>query len=76
MRSDESLLTGFAGTRLRMELDRVPLWQGDHVSVQQLSEYFASYPYLPRLQGPKVLLDAIRQGGCVADMGTGYVCIR
>ena len=62
MRSDESLLTGFAGTRLRMELDRVPLWQGDHVSVRQLSEYFASYPYLPRLQGPKVLLDAIRQG--------------
>ena len=62
MRSDESLLAGFAGTRLRMELDRVPLWQGDHASVRQLSEYFASYPYLPRLQGSKVLLEAIRQG--------------
>lgn len=62
MRGDESLLTGFAGTRLRMELDRVPLWQGDHVAVRQLLEYFASYPYLPRLQGAQVLLEAIRQG--------------
>ena len=24
-------LTGFAATRLRMELDRMPLWCGDHV---------------------------------------------
>jgi len=29
LRSDELLLTGFAATRLRMELDRVPLWRGD-----------------------------------------------
>ncbi len=62
MKSDEALLTGFAGTRLRMEMDRVPLWGGDHVAIRKLSEYFASYPYLPRLQGANVLLDAIRQG--------------
>jgi len=36
LRSDELLLTGFASTRLRMELDGVPLWRGDHVSIKQL----------------------------------------
>ena len=39
-------------TRLRMELDRVPLWRGDHVAVKQLVEDFARYLYLPRLAGP------------------------
>jgi predicted AAA+ superfamily ATPase len=28
---DELLVTTLAGTRLRMELDRIPLWRGDHV---------------------------------------------
>ena len=34
LRSDELLVTGFAPTRLRMELDRVPLWRGDHVRAE------------------------------------------
>ncbi|HEX3532460.1 MAG TPA: Swt1 family HEPN domain-containing protein, partial [Thermoanaerobaculia bacterium] len=55
LKNDERLLTVFAGTRLRMELDRVPLWRGDHVSVKQLAEDFARYPYLPRLKDPAVL---------------------
>ncbi len=62
MRNDELLIATFAGTRLRMELDRVPLWQGDHVEVRQLLDYFARYLYLPRLKDPSVLLDAIRNG--------------
>ena len=62
LRADELLLTGFAATRLRMELDRVPLWRGDHVSVKQLAEDFARYLYLPRLADPSVLLAAIRDG--------------
>jgi hypothetical protein len=62
LRSNEHLITGFAPTRLRMELDRIPLWRGDHVSVQQLVEDFARYLYLPRLKEPAVLLDAIREG--------------
>ncbi len=62
MRNDELLLTSFAGTRLCMELDRVPLWRGDHVSIRQLVEDFARYPYLPRLKEPAVLLNAIRDG--------------
>ncbi len=35
MRNDELLLTGFGGARLRMELDGVLLWRGDHVSIRQ-----------------------------------------
>jgi len=62
LRSDELLLTGFASTRLRMDLDRVPLWRGDHVAIKQLAEDFARYLYLPRLQDASVLVGAIRDG--------------
>ena len=62
LRGDELLLTGFAGSRLRMELDRVPLWRGDHVSVAQLADDFARYLYLPRLRDSSVLLGAVRDG--------------
>jgi len=62
LKSEELLITKFAPTRLRMELDRVPLWRGDHVAVNQLVEDFARYLYLPRLREPSVLLEAIRDG--------------
>jgi len=62
LRSDESLVTSFAGTLLKMELDRVPLWRGNHVAVKQLAEDFARYPYLPRLKDSVVLVGAIRDG--------------
>jgi len=62
LRPGELLITGFAATRLRMELDRVPLWRGDHVAIKQLVEDFARYPYLPRLKDPEVLISAIREG--------------
>jgi predicted AAA+ superfamily ATPase len=62
LRSDELLVANLAGTMLRHHLDRVPLWRGDHVTVRQLVEDFASYPYLPRLAGPGVLLQAVQAG--------------
>jgi hypothetical protein len=62
LRSDELLVTSLAGTRLRMELDRVPLWPGDHVTIEQLVAHFASYLYLPRLKDASVLLGAARDG--------------
>ena len=62
LKGDELLVTGFAGTRLRMELDRVPLWRGDHVSIKQIVEDFARYIYLPRLRDSTVLLNAICAG--------------
>ncbi|MCS6914091.1 MAG: DUF499 domain-containing protein [Myxococcales bacterium] len=62
LKNDELLVTSFAASRLRMELDRVPLWRGDHVAIKQLVEDFARYLYLPRLRDPSVLLEAIRSG--------------
>jgi predicted AAA+ superfamily ATPase len=62
LKSDELLILNFAASRLRMEMDRVPLWRGDHVAVRQLVEDFGRYLYLPRLQSPAVLVDAIRSG--------------
>ena len=62
LRGDESLLTGFAPSLLRMELDRVPLWRGDHVPIKVLVEDFARYLYLPRLRNPDVLLTSVMDG--------------
>ena len=62
LRSDELLLPNFSSTRLRMELDKVPLWRGDHVAAKQLAEDFARYVYLPRLKNSAVLIDAICDG--------------
>lgn len=62
LRNDESLVTVLAGTRLRMELDKIPLWRGNHVAIKQLGEDFARYLYLPRLADTHVLRDAIGTG--------------
>jgi predicted AAA+ superfamily ATPase len=62
LRSDELLVTSLAGTPLRMALDRVPLWRGDHVPIKQLAEDFARYLYLPRLKDSSVLLGAVCDG--------------
>jgi hypothetical protein len=62
LRNEELLLTTFAGTRLRMELDRVPLWRGDHVEIRQLVEDFARYLYLPRVENPAVLVRGVGDG--------------
>lgn len=61
LKGDELLVGKLGGTVLRQHLDAVPLWR-DHVSVRQLVEDFASYLYLPRLTGPGVLVQSIRDG--------------
>jgi len=61
-RAEELLLGSLGGTMLRTWLDRVPLWRGDHVSLRQLADDFASYLYLPRLKGPAVLANAVAGG--------------
>ena len=65
LRSDESLVTLLGSTILRKHLDDVPLWRGDHVAIKQLVEDFARYLYLPRLAGPGVLVEAIRDGAAL-----------
>lgn len=62
LRSDELLLPTFAATRLKMELDKIPLWRTHSVSAKQLVEDFARYVYLPRLRDPSVLLNSISDG--------------
>ncbi len=62
LRGDDSLVTSLGSTILRKHLDGVPLWRGDHVAVRQLVEDFARYLYLPRLAGPEVLVQAMRDG--------------
>jgi hypothetical protein len=62
LRNEELLVTASAGTSLRRELDRIPLWRGNHVGIKQLAEDFARYVYLPRLADPTVLMSAIRDG--------------
>jgi hypothetical protein len=69
LRGDELLITGFAATRLRIELDRVPLWRGDHVPIKQLIEDFARYLYLPRLKETPVLLQSISDGLALLTWG-------
>lgn len=59
---EELLLPSMAGTRLRLEIDQVPLWRGDHVGVKQLVDDFAKYLYLPRVKNAQVILDAIQSG--------------
>ncbi len=62
LRNDEMMMSKMGGIRLRMEIDKVPLWEGDHISIKKLSEYFAQYLYLPRLKNSNVMADAITDG--------------
>ena len=62
LKNEELLITDIAPTRLRLELDRFPLWQNGHVSLKQLWEYFTQYLYLPRLRDREVLLRAVQRG--------------
>ncbi|MDP2181894.1 MAG: Swt1 family HEPN domain-containing protein [Actinomycetota bacterium] len=62
LRSDELLITSLGSTILRKHLDDVPLWRDEHVAVKQLVEDFARYLYLPRVAGPEVLVQAMRDG--------------
>ncbi len=62
LRNEESLMVQMGGVRLRSDLDRVPLWTGNHVSIKQLCEYMARYLYLPRLRDENVLIAAVQDG--------------
>ncbi len=62
LKNDDRLAGSYGPTLLRMEIDRIPLWRGDHVSIRQLLEDYAMYIYLPRLKDSDVLISAIRAG--------------
>ncbi len=62
LKGEEALITEYSGVRLRMDLDRVPLWRGGHVGLKQLWNDYSQYLYLPRLRDSAVLVNAVRQG--------------
>ncbi len=62
LRREELLIPTLGATILRMHLDKVPLWRGEHVEARELADYFARYLYLPRLTRPEVLTRAIQDG--------------
>jgi len=62
LRNDDLLVTALGSTVLRKHLDGIPLWRGENVAIKQLIEDFARFLYLPRLAGPDVLIQAIRDG--------------
>jgi hypothetical protein len=68
----EGMIDALGSTILRHHLDAVPLWREGHVSVKSLVNYFASYPYLPRLTNTDVLLNTITSGTTVANYSETY----
>jgi predicted AAA+ superfamily ATPase len=62
LQRDQAVYSQMGGVPLRLELDRVPLWQGDHVEIRALADYFAKYLYLPRLRDESVLEGAVGDG--------------
>ncbi len=61
LKGEELLVPILAPSRLRMELDDVPLWK-DHVALSKLASDFAQFLYLPRLTSTNVLVEAIKRG--------------
>jgi hypothetical protein len=62
LHTEELLITQLAGLRLRQEMDKIPLWRGNHVSTKELIENVARYIYLPRLKHKEVLVKAMQNG--------------
>ena len=65
LKRDDDLIPELGPTQLRRELDRIPLWAGeggDSVAVRRLVEFFARYPYLPRVASPRVIAKSISDG--------------
>jgi hypothetical protein len=61
-KKNEQLVTALGASALRNELDRVPLWRGDQVSIGQLKEDFGRYLYLPRLQSTELIEESVSAG--------------
>jgi len=62
LKDQELVVKEYAGSLMRRELDDIPLWRGDHVTIKQLSDDYAKYLYLQRLKDTQVLLAAIKDG--------------
>lgn len=72
LKSEQALQPVYGGNVLRHDIDRVPLWRGDHVAVSDLEEFYSRYLYLPRLTSLSVLHTAIRDAVERLDDGLAY----
>jgi predicted AAA+ superfamily ATPase len=62
MLQNEQIITRWAPSLLRMELDNL-LWRNkDCLAIKTLLDYLCTYCYLPRLANENVLIDAIQTG--------------
>jgi hypothetical protein len=62
--SEEFVISQYAGTMLRMEIDKIPSYRDGwtHVALKDLGDWFSTYLYLPRLKNPRVLTQAVTSG--------------
>ena len=63
LQQQELLMPAMGGVRLRMALERAGLWADrNHVTLEELAEWFPRYLYLPRVRDRDTLIEAIRDG--------------
>ncbi len=68
---EERLITAYGGTRVRMDLDRIPLWsERKDINVESLWKAYCQFPYLPRLTSFDVLVSAVSDGAANFDWQT------
>ena len=61
LKREELLVTSYGSTRLRMDLDNIPLWK-NHMEIRQLAEHYSRYTYLQRVEDPSVIAETVRDG--------------
>lgn len=62
MIQNEAIITRWAPSLLRMELDNILWRESDNISIKKLWDYLCTYCYLPRLANESVLEETIRTG--------------
>jgi hypothetical protein len=62
LKAEGLLYDEMAAIYLRQEIDKIPLWKGDDLSLKELISYYFQYPYLSRVTAPEVLINAVREG--------------
>lgn len=62
LKDQELIVKEYAGSLLRREIDSVPLWRGNHVTIKQLADDYSKYLYLQRLKDTETLLNSIKDG--------------
>ena len=62
LKAEGAIISEMAGSVLRLDLDRIPLWRGDYVKIDDLLNDYASFPYLQRLRSPQTLIGAAQDG--------------